>query len=106
MGEPRASWIRRAAILVAVGILVGGAVAALSVSTTAPLCAPGGVGADCRDLVATLGRRTGILAGVTTLVMTLLAAGLLRMVAQDDRDRAERAMEAYRLARERGIGEK
>ena len=99
------SWIRRAAVLVAVGMLVGGTVAALSVATSAPLCAPGGVGADCRDLVATLGRRTGILAGATTLVMTLLAAGLLRMVAQDDRDRADRAMEAYRLARERGIVE-
>jgi len=34
--------------------------------------------------------------------MVLLAAGLVKMLNQDDRDRAERAMEAYRAARDQG----
>jgi hypothetical protein len=36
------------------------------------------------------------------VLMVLVAAGLLRMLTQTDRDRAERAMEAYRASREAG----
>ena len=80
--------------------------AALSAATAAPLCAPGIGGDECRGLVTTLARRAGILAGGVTVLMTLLAAGLLRMVSQDDRDRAERAMEAYRASRGGELAEK
>ena len=50
----------------------------------------------------TLARRAGIVAGGAAVIMVLLAAGLVKMLDQDDRDRAERAMEAYRSARESG----
>jgi hypothetical protein len=32
------------------------------------------------------------------VLMVLLAAGLVKMLAQDDRNRAERAMEAYKAS--------
>ncbi len=106
MDRRHTSPIRVAAVLIAFGTFVGGTVAVLSVATAAPLCWPGSAGDECRALVSTLGRRAGVLAGVTTILMSLVAAGLLRMVAQDDRDRAQRAMDAYRLARERGFPDK
>jgi hypothetical protein len=97
-----ASRIKLALVLVASGLLVGALVAAVSVATAAPFCTTGTAGAECRDLVATLARRAGLVAGSAAVVMVLLAAGLARMLTQDDRDRAERAMEAYRAAKERG----
>ena len=87
--EPRrASWLRVTAVLVTSALVVGGIVAALSAATAAPFCAAGATGEDCRGLVATLARRAGILAGAVNVLMALLAAGLLGMVPQDDRDRA------------------
>ena len=96
------SRLKLALVLVASGLLVGALVAAVSVATAAPFCSSGISGADCRDLVATLARRAGLVAGGATVLMVLLAAGLVKMLNQDDRDRAERAMEAYRTAREQG----
>lgn len=96
------SRVKLALVLVASGLLVGALVAAVSVATAAPFCASGTAGADCRGLVATLARRAGLVAGGATVLMVLLAAGLVKMLDQDDRDRAERAMEAYRASREAG----
>jgi len=82
--------------MVTSALLVGTLVAAVSVGTAAPFCS-GGAGAEpCRELVVTLARRAGLVAGAATVVMVLLAAGLLRMLAQDDSHRAQLAMEAYR----------
>ncbi|MGH2686058.1 MAG: hypothetical protein ACRDJP_11390 [Actinomycetota bacterium] len=100
MEQPRTSPLKIAALLVAAGLLVGSLVAAVSVGTASPFC-PGGLGGEeCRGLIVTLARRAGLVAGGATVVMILLAAGLVRMLAQDDRDRAEQAMEAYRSRRE------
>jgi hypothetical protein len=85
---------------VAAGLLVGALVAAVSVATAVPFCGPGLPGEECRALVVTLARRAGLVAGAATVFMVLLAAGLIRMLTQDDRDRAQRAMEAYRSSRE------
>lgn len=74
--------------------------AAVSVATAVPFCGPGLPGEECRVLVVTLARRAGLVAGAATVFMVLVAAGLIRMLTQDDRDRAERAMEAYRSSRE------
>jgi hypothetical protein len=42
-----------------------------------------------------------LVAGAAAVLMVLLAAGLIRTLSQRDRDRAERAMEAYRASRGR-----
>ena len=89
-------------VLLASGLLVGALVAAVSVATAAPFCSSGIAGADCRDLVVTLARRAGLVAGGAAVIMVLVAAGLARMLKQEDHERAERAMEAYRAAKERG----
>ena len=102
MTESRAgSRVKLALVLVAGGLLVGTLVSAVSVATAAPFCTSGAAGTDCRDLVVTLARRAGLVAGGAAVMMVLLAAGLMRMLKQDDHERAERAMEAYRSARER-----
>ena len=93
--------LKLALALVAAGLLVGTLVAAVSVGTAAPFCSSGSAGTDCRDLVVTLARRAGLVAGGAVVMMILLAAGLVRMLKQDDHERAERAMEAYRAAKER-----
>ncbi|MGH2691003.1 MAG: hypothetical protein ACRDHM_00680 [Actinomycetota bacterium] len=96
------SLLKLSLLLVASGLLVGALVSAVSVATAAPFCSAGVAGADCRDLVATLARRAGLVAGGATIIMVMLAAGLVKMLNQEDRNRAERAMEAYRAAREQG----
>jgi hypothetical protein len=101
MTERGASRIKLALVLIASGLLVGALVATVSVATAAPFCSSGEAGADCQQLVVTLARRAGLVAGVATVLMVLLAAGLVKMLAQDDRQRAERAMEAYRNERGR-----
>ena len=93
------------AILVASGLLVGALVAAVSVATAAPFCPSGFPGEECRSLVVTLARRAGIVAGAAAVLMVLVAAGLIRMLSQDDRRRAEQAMEAYRESGRRGAPE-
>lgn len=100
-----AARLKLALVLLASGLLVGSLVAAVSVATAAPFCTIGVAGADCRDLVATLARRAGLVAGGAAVLMVLLAAGLVRMLNQDDRDRAERAMEAYRAERSERLAE-
>ena len=94
--------LKLALALVAAGLLVGTLVAAVSVATAAPFCTSGAAGTDCRDLVVTLARRAGLVAGGSAVIMVLLAAGLVRMLKQDDHERAERAMEAYRASKDRG----
>src|SRR5919106_1453753 len=59
-------------------------------------------GAECQTLVVTLARRAGLVAGAAAVLMVLIAAGLVRMLSQDDRQRAERAMEAYRAREQEG----
>jgi hypothetical protein len=76
--------------------VVGAVVAAVSVATAVPFCGQGFQGDECRALVVTLARRAGLVAGAATVLMVLVAAGLVRMLTQDDRDRAERALESYR----------
>ena len=94
--------LKLAAILVASGLLVGTLVAAVSVGTAAPFCPSGPSGGDCQALVVTLARRAGLVAGAATVLMVLIGAGLVRMLSQDDRQRAERAMEAYRAREQEG----
>jgi hypothetical protein len=101
----RFGWAKLAAILVASGLLVGAVVAAVSVATAAPFCSAGRSGEECRALVVMLAKRAGLVAGAAAVLMVLIAAGLVRMLSQDDRQRAERAMEAYRASRERPAGE-
>jgi hypothetical protein len=98
-------WTKMAALLVASGLLVGALVAAVSVATAAPFCPSGFSGEDCRALVVVLAKRAGLVAGVAAVLMVLIAAGLMRMLSQDDRQRAERAMEAYLASREGRAGE-
>jgi hypothetical protein len=95
----KASRITLILVLAASGLLVGTLVAAVSVGTAAPFCPSGLDGEGCRGLVVTLAQRAGLVAGGATVLMVLLVAGLLRMLAQDDRDRAQRAREAYLASR-------
>jgi cytochrome bd-type quinol oxidase subunit 2 len=90
-----------ALILVSAGLLVGLVVATASVLTGASLCQAGNAGVECYELTRTLAIRTGLVAGVATVVMGLLVAGLAKMLAQDEKQRAERAMEAYLASRGR-----
>jgi hypothetical protein len=94
--------IRRLVLLLAgAGVLVGLVVATASVLTGASLCEAGGSGVACYRLTRTLAIRTGFVAGAATLVMGLLMVGLARMLSQDEKQRAERAMEAYLASRDR-----
>jgi hypothetical protein len=86
-------------MLAAAGLLVGMVVATASVLTGASLCEAGGTGVGCYELTRTLAIRTGIVAGVVTVLMGLLVAGLAKMLSQDEKQRAELAMEAYRRQR-------
>jgi hypothetical protein len=101
----RFGWAKLALVLIAASLLVGSLVAAVSVATAAPFCGSGLEAEACRGLVVTLARRAGLVAGAATVLMVLLAAGLIRTLSQRDRDRAERAMEAYRASRGRPAGE-
>lgn len=92
--------MKLAAVLVASGLLVGALVAAVSVVTAAPYCPSGFSGEECRALVVMLARRAGIVAGAAAVLMVLIAAGLIRMLSQDDHRRAERATEAYLRSRD------
>jgi hypothetical protein len=88
--------------LLSLGLVLGGIVAATATATGSDFCDH----QRCWDLVLVLARRVGIATTATVVVMGALVAGLMRMVRQDDRDRAERAMEAYRASRGRAFGEK
>lgn len=95
------SRLRLAVLLFAAGLLVGLVVATASVITGASLCEAGGAGVECYELTRTLAIRTGLVAGVVTVIMGLLVAGLAKMLSQDEKQRAERAMEAYLASRGR-----
>ena len=90
-------------IVAGAGGIVGSAVAVMASLTGATVCGAGEAGRPCYELIRTMSLRVGLLAGVMTVIMVLLVAGLIRMLSQDDRQRAERAMEAY-LAGEGGDG--
>lgn len=92
---------RLALLLAAAGALVGLVVATASVLTGASLCEAGGTGLECYRLTRTLAVRTGLVAGVVTVLMGLLMAGLARMLSQNEKQRAERAREAYLASRDR-----
>ena len=95
------SRLRLAVLLFSAGLLVGLVVAMASVITGASLCEAGGTGVECYELTRTLAIRTGAVAGVVTVMMGLLVAGLAKMLSQDEKQRAERAMEAYLASRGR-----
>jgi ABC-type proline/glycine betaine transport system permease subunit len=92
---------RLALLLISAGLLVGLVVATASVLTGASLCEAGGTGVECYELTRTLAIRTGVVAGVVTVIMGLLVAGLAKMLSQDEKQRAEQAMEAYLASRGR-----
>lgn len=93
--------VRLAVVLLASGLLVGTVVAVASSVTSAAVCpSPYVAGSgSCYRLVETLAIRAGLVAGAATVIMALLVAGLVKMAAQDDRDRATRAQEAYLASR-------
>jgi hypothetical protein len=100
-GPRLAAW-KVGALLLAFGLLVGTLVAVTATATGSGFCDH----QRCWDLVMTLARRVGIVTTAAVVLMGLLVAGLMRMVQQDDRDRAERAMEAYRASRDGALQEK
>jgi hypothetical protein len=78
-------------------VLAGSVVAALSAVLGVRDCR--GVGQfanECRGLVRTLSINMGALTAVVTAVMALFVAGLGRMSEQDEADRRERRLEAFR----------
>ncbi len=81
---------RLVALVVTLGAVVGLVVAAASVSAGNAGCgaAPG---EECLALARMLAIRTGLVAGIATVVMLLVVAGLLKMVAHDEARRAEPA---------------
>lgn len=58
------------------------------------------VGRDCRDLVVSLAIRVGAVAGLATVGMFLIVAGLIQMAARMEEQRRARE----RLSEDRGIG--
>ena len=102
MPAPRLAAWKVGALLLTFGLLVGTIVAVSASATGAAFCDHD----PCWDLVGTLARRVGIITTATVVMMGALVAGLLRMVHQDNRDRAERAMEAYRASQGQAFGEK
>jgi hypothetical protein len=90
---------RLSVLLVGAGLVVGLVVATASILTGVSLCEAGGTDVECYQLTRTLAIRTGVVAGVVTVLMGLLVAGLAKMLTQDEKQRAERAMEAYQASR-------
>ena len=80
-----------ALLLIALGSLVTAFAASASTWANVGACGhdPGG---ECSDLVRTLSLRVGLVAGIATVLMLLLVAGLHRMVVLDER---RRALEAH-----------
>lgn len=81
---------RLVGLLAALGALVGLLVAAASLAAGNEGC---GVAAreECLALARMLAIRTGLVAGIATVVMLLVVAGLLKMVAHDEARRGEPA---------------
>lgn len=77
--------------------LAGSMVAALSAATGVPECSGvGSFASDCRRLVRTLSINMGLLTAVVTAVMALFVVGVGRMSSQEEADRRERRLEAFR----------
>lgn len=89
------------ATLVAAGLVVGIVVGTVASVAGTSICGAGEAGSRCYELTRTLAIRVGVVAGLMAVLMVLVVAGLLKMLSQDDRDRAERAMEAYLASRDR-----
>jgi hypothetical protein len=84
------------------GLVVGLVVGVAASLTGASICGAGEAGLRCYELSRTLAIRVGVVAGLMAILMVLVVAGLLKMLSQDDRDRAEEAMEAYLASRSGG----
>ncbi|MDP9295652.1 MAG: hypothetical protein M3O88_03005 [Actinomycetota bacterium] len=100
---------RRFAVAVGLaGFTVGAVVTATSALFGREECGPGspslafrppaGIG-DCAALVRSLSIRTGIAAGVATVLILLLVAGLFRTSQRIEEDRRADAIERYREGR-------
>lgn len=72
------------------GTVVGLVVAAVAISAGNQGCGSG-AREECFELARMLAIRTGLVAGIATMVMVLVVAGLLKMVAHDEARRAEPA---------------
>ncbi|HZA61141.1 MAG TPA: hypothetical protein VE754_05580 [Actinomycetota bacterium] len=77
--------VRVVALCVSAGFLVAGAVTATA-GTHVGLCTPG-PDTLCHDLIRSLSLRIGVAAGVATVVVLLMIAGLARMAALDEQRR-------------------
>ena len=74
------------ATVVAIGALVGAIVAFSSAGTGLEVC---GTDPHCAGLARSFALRTGLLVGGVTVLMQLTVAGMLRMVALEERRRVE-----------------
>ncbi len=86
------------ASLVLAGLAVGAAASATARFVGAPSCGPAELaplapGGDCVSLVTSLAHRVGVVAGIATVLMALVAAGLARTAARIEQDRRVRAIE-------------
>jgi hypothetical protein len=89
--------------VVLAGIFVGGLVTGTSALLGRSDCpdseAPGLSMQSCEGLVRSLAVRTGIAAGIATVFVLLLVAGLMRTSQRMDEDRRVDAIERYREGR-------
>jgi len=89
--------------VVLAGIFVGGLVTGTSALLGRSDCpdseAPGLSMQSCEGLVRSLAVRTGIAAGIATVFVLLLVAGLMRTSQRMDEDRRVDAIERYRQGR-------
>jgi hypothetical protein len=79
-------------------------VAAVASAAGTSLCGAGEAGGQCYELTRKLAIRVGVVSGLMAVLMLLIVAGLLRMLTQQDKDRAEKAMEAYLASRDEPEG--
>ncbi|MFL5737762.1 MAG: hypothetical protein ACJ76P_10525 [Actinomycetota bacterium] len=89
--------------LVLAGVLVGGLVTGTSALLGRSDCpdseAPGLSLQSCEGLVRSLAVRTGVAAGIATIFVLLLVAGLMRTSQRMEEDRHADAIERYREGR-------
>lgn len=87
MTGQKLSGSRMAMLLLTLGSLATGFAASASTWANVGTCGydPGG---ECSSLVRTLSLRVGFVAGMATVLMLLLMAGLHRMMVFDERRRA------------------
>ena len=88
------------AFLLGSGLIVGLVVAAVASAAGTSVCGAGEAGAQCYELTRKLAIRVGVVSGLMAMLMVLIVAGLLRTLTQQDKDRAEKAMEAYLASRD------